>query len=512
MSARVLSWQGCGCSQGRRLLWLVLLAAALTCVPYLVAWLFTPPGYLFSGFLLDSWDCETYLFKIRLGEMGLWWQNWYSPRPGAPARLFWPYIALGKLGSLLGVPGIAMFHAGRLAADVLLALGLCVLAQELRITPWWVPLAGLFWCGSEVLAESPPVPEMRAGWAALTLPHFALSQAVACWCLAFWLRACRGQAKWAAAAAVACTLLGSVHPYMVALPVGACAADAVWRIRVRLETWKGVAFRWVAVAFGGVAGSGWAAWEILRHPWVMEWLARSKTAPLDLLTLAILVAVDVVLCTAGAREWLRSGREDARVLVAAWSGLTGLLYAVPVVPGLEFRKRYLEGLAPVLGLFVPMGMAVAVKKSRAMAVLLVAAVLVGPVVCCARPLVLQTSNPVSYYPQELDAAFRWLSEAARGSLVLSDPVTSNRIPSRALCRTVAGHWAESPGFADLAPVMAQFFSGEDRELQEAVLERFRPEYVLWRRDLFPGAGLEALPGLVPVWEGSRVVVFARQGG
>lgn len=96
--------------------------------------------------------------------------------------------------------------------------------------------------------------------------------------------------------------------------------------------------------------------------------------------------------------------------------------------------------------------------------------------------------------------------------MLPDRVTSNRIPSRALCRTVAGHWAESPGFAELAPVLAGFFSGEDRALQEAVLERFRPDYVLWRRDVFPQAELRAVPRLQSVWECGQVMVFARRGG
>lgn len=53
------------------MLWFALLAAALTFVPYGVAWLFAPPGHVFSGLLLASQDCDTYLFEIRLGEMGM---------------------------------------------------------------------------------------------------------------------------------------------------------------------------------------------------------------------------------------------------------------------------------------------------------------------------------------------------------------------------------------------------------------------------------------------------------
>lgn len=512
MPAHALSWRGCGCSWDRRLPWLAFLAAVLTCVPYLVAWLFTPPGHIFSGFLLASQDCETYLFKIRLGEMGLWWENWYSPRPGPPVRLFWPYIVLGRLGGLLGVPVIVVLHLGRVVAAFALALGLFALGRELGVGPWWVPLAGFFWCGPDSVFLVPPVPEARAAWAALAVPHFALCQAAACWCLVFWLKACRGRAVWAVAAGVACAVAGSVHPYMAALPVGACAADAVWRARVWPGTRGVMALRWLAVALGGMAGAGWPAWEILRSPWVREWLAQSKTPPLDLLTLVALLAADVVLCAAGAGEWLRSGRRDARVLVTGWLGLAAVLCAVPVLPGLEFRRRYLEGLSPVLGLFAPMGMAVILRVRRALAVILAVAVFAGPVAFCVRPVLLGAGDPVAYYPQDLDAAFGWLSGAAPGSLVLSDPVTSNRIPSRALCRTVAGHWAESPGFAELAPVLVGFFSGEDRALQEAVLEQFRPDYVLWRRDAFPRAGLGAIPRLERVWESGSVVIFAWPGG
>lgn len=187
-------------------------------------------------------------------------------------------------------------------------------------------------------------------------------------------------------------MMGSVHPYMAAFPVGACAADAAWKVRVGMGTGRDMALRWLAVAFGSVAGAGWAAWEILRHPWVREWLAQSKTPPLGLLPLAILLAADAVLCTAGAKEWLQSGREDARVLVAAWLGLTAILCTVPVMPGLEFRRRYLEGLAPVLGLLGPLGMVAALKRCRAMVVLLVIAVLVGPVASCAWPVLLGASH------------------------------------------------------------------------------------------------------------------------
>jgi len=511
LRVRGWSWRGCGCCRVRDA-WLAVLAGVLTCVPYLVAWALTPPGHVFSGFLLASQDCETYLFKVRLGEMGRWWENWYSPHPGPPAMLFWPYVLLGRLGGLLGVPAILTFHLGRVAAAFALALGLFALARELRIAPWWVPLAGFFWCGPDAAFLVPAAPEARVAWAALALPHFALCQAAACWCLVFWLRSRRGGVGWAAAAGAACAVVGSVHPYMAALPAGACGVDAASRVRAWAWTWRDAAIRWLAVVVGGAAGAGWVAREIFRLEWLREWLVQSRVLLPGPVVLSEVLAVDAVLCAAGVREWLRSGRPDGRVLAAAWVGLTAVLCTVPVVPGLDFRGRCLEGLAPVLALFPVLGAFALSRKCKAVAVVLVAGVSAGLLAFCVRSAVLGAGDPVAYLPRELDAAFRWLAEEASGSVVLSDPATSNRVPSRALCRTVAGHWAESPGYRELAPVLRGFFSESDPGLQKAVLERFRPDYVLWRCDVFPGAGLEELRGLEPVWERGPVVILAWRGG
>lgn len=265
-------------------------------------------------------------------------------------RLFWPYIALGRLGSLIGAPGIMMFQAGRFAAGVLLVLGLCALARELGIGPWWVPLAGFFWCGSEVLVGSFPVPEMRVAWAALTLPHFALSQAAACWCLAFWLRACRSRARWTVAAGVACAMVGSVHPYVAALLVGGgvCRGRGV-EGPCPAGGRKGYGTQ---VAGSGVRGRGRSGMDSLGDPAapVGQGVACSEQdsapGPVD--------SGGPAGCrcgAAGAEEWLRSGREDA-------------------------------------------GMAAAVRKRRAMAVLLVVAVLAGPVAFCVRPVLLGASDLV----------------------------------------------------------------------------------------------------------------------
>ncbi len=52
-------------------LWTALLLAA-SCLPYLVAWLATPPGHQFVGLVINPLDGNSYLAKIREGWAGSW--------------------------------------------------------------------------------------------------------------------------------------------------------------------------------------------------------------------------------------------------------------------------------------------------------------------------------------------------------------------------------------------------------------------------------------------------------
>ena len=53
--------------------WVLALAVvAISCVPYLAAWISTPPGYQFGGLLVNPGDANTYLSKMRQGWFGSW--------------------------------------------------------------------------------------------------------------------------------------------------------------------------------------------------------------------------------------------------------------------------------------------------------------------------------------------------------------------------------------------------------------------------------------------------------
>ena len=45
---------------------------AVSSLPYLIAWVATPSGYQFGGILVNPFDGNSYLAKMRQGWAGMW--------------------------------------------------------------------------------------------------------------------------------------------------------------------------------------------------------------------------------------------------------------------------------------------------------------------------------------------------------------------------------------------------------------------------------------------------------
>ena len=63
--------------------------AAVSLLPYLLAYLWTPPGHHFAGFFFIADDATTYLAKMREGADGSWlWNDPYTSEPHGGVFLF----------------------------------------------------------------------------------------------------------------------------------------------------------------------------------------------------------------------------------------------------------------------------------------------------------------------------------------------------------------------------------------------------------------------------------------
>jgi len=102
------------------LFWSIFGILIIGLVPFLVAWMLTPPGKLFSGALVNPDDLSVYLSAIRQGKAGEWLFSFtFSPEPLQPRFTYPLYIALGHLIRIVGGEPLIWFHGYRLLCGIL---------------------------------------------------------------------------------------------------------------------------------------------------------------------------------------------------------------------------------------------------------------------------------------------------------------------------------------------------------------------------------------------------------
>ena len=113
-----------------RILLLFLFLLLLIILPYIFAFTTQGEDHVFSGFLVNPLDGNSYLAKMMEGYQGRWLFTLpYSQNPGSGEYIFLFYLFLGHLARVTGLSLIATFHITRVLSVVFLFL---VLYQFLR--------------------------------------------------------------------------------------------------------------------------------------------------------------------------------------------------------------------------------------------------------------------------------------------------------------------------------------------------------------------------------------------
>jgi hypothetical protein len=181
---------------------------AVSCLPYLIAWVATPPGYQFGGILVNPFDGNSYLAKMRQGWAGMWqFHLSYTPEPHDGVYIIYLfYLVSGHVARLTGLPLVFIYHLVRVLAG--LALLVSVYAFLVRLTRDRFERrlgfllvgtsAGLGWLGLAVGAFAIDlwVPEAFAFFSLLTNPHFPLAMALMLLILMHVVWPSRGVRRW----------------------------------------------------------------------------------------------------------------------------------------------------------------------------------------------------------------------------------------------------------------------------------------------------------------------------
>ncbi|RMG05803.1 MAG: hypothetical protein D6735_04925, partial [Acidobacteria bacterium] len=126
----------------------------LTQIPYLYAAWRSDQTAVFSGFLFNPLDGNTYLSKMRQGWEGQWlFELTYSPEKSQPAFLFVFYLLLGHLSRVFHLDLVLTYHLARFVASLALYAALksffeWYLGEKRRVEValfWALSGAGMGW-------------------------------------------------------------------------------------------------------------------------------------------------------------------------------------------------------------------------------------------------------------------------------------------------------------------------------------------------------------------------------
>jgi hypothetical protein len=541
---------------------------ALSCLPYLIAWIATPPGYQFGGILVNPFDGNSYLAKMRQGWAGSWqFHLTYTPEPhdGAPIIYFF-YLGLGHVARWTGLPLILVYHAARLLGGLALLTTTFVFLARLtrdrregRLAFWLVGTsAGLGWLGAALGAYPIDlwVPEAFAFFSLLTNPHFPLAMALMLVIVASVIWPVRSLGRglsqnstepgatpregFAPHFASALHLKSGTYslwcwlvPGLAALglvlvhPLGLIPVYVTLALYLLLRRWLDLV--WPMAELLAAAGSVlfsvpvllYGYWIYVTNPAMAGWAAQNLTPAPRVLDLALGYGLVGLLAILGGVIVIRK-RDRGGLALLAWSVGTLVLVYMPF----PLQRRLLTGLGVPLSVLAGIGLnrwwlsRLTAERARLIAAATVGFSLLGNLFLL---LVLslgvlksdRQADPFArlYLTQDEVNAMQWLLAHAQGEVVLASPRTGALLPGRAGVRVFAGHPYETIN-AKVKQAQAEAFFRD--ELSDDEWQGLQDRYHI--RFVFVGPTERALGGgaylgeMEPAFRVGEVTIYRSRTG
>ncbi len=442
------------------------LVSIIALLPYLLAYLSTPPGHHFAGFFFIADDATTYLAKMRQGADGSWlWNDPYTSEPHGGVFLFSFYLLFGHIAALLHLPLIATYHLARISGAIALVIAadqLCrrLLPAEFRRLALVLVILG---SGAGFLAQAlgnPSVlggrvealdlhlPEISGWYSILAIPHFAWATALIIAALLGLLRTAEAPAwRPVALASAALVALTAIHPQMI--PV----LGLIW-----------VAYQGVLVAWGerpsirSVAAQAvpflstipllaYNAWILFRDPTIAEWARQWRHQAPGPVSLAVSLGVPLLAAILGiVIAWRRRDRGLALLLI--WPPLVIALLYLPNIANIQ--RRLLDALYVPIGILAAVGIKTLTSRLHRARARRIEGLLVT--VCCLSSAIVLAialrfasgAFAEAYVGGDTWRAMQWLSaNHQQGDRVLSSPGAGQLLPAWAGTQVYVGHYSET---------------------------------------------------------------------
>ena len=440
--------------------------AALSLLPYLLAYAMTPPGHHFAGFFFIADDATTYLAKMQQGAAGAWtWTDPYTSEPHGGVFLFGFYLLLGHLGALLHLPLIVVYHLARISGAIALVLAVDRLSRRLLPPPLRNLALTLVVLGSGLgfvaqLLGNPAVlghqlealdlhlPELSGFYSILAIPHFAWATALIVASFIGLLRLSEAPGwRVIVATGLTMTALTAIHPQMI--PV----IFLVWlAYRAVLYAWGDrPTLRVLSAEVAAFAVTGpllaYNAWILYRDPTIAEWASQWRHQAPAPLSLALSLGLPLLAALAGmAVTWRR--RDRGLALVMVWPLLVIVLLYAPNLANIQ--RRLLDAVYVPLGVLAAVGLRAVTARLRPARARRLERLLM-PAFCFSSAIVLAIALrfasgafPEAYIQNDAWQAMQWLSDHHRADdRVLSSPQAGLLIPAHSGVPVYVGHYSET---------------------------------------------------------------------
>jgi len=511
--------------------------AALSLLPYLLAYLWTPPGHHFAGFFFIADDATTYLSKMREGADGSWlWNDPYTSEPHGGVFLFGFYLLFGHLAGLLHVPMVAAYHVAGITGAIALVLAAERLCRRV-LPPDRVNLgvvlvvlgsgAGFLAqaagnpaiLGSPVEALDLHLPELSGWYSILAIPHFAWATALIITALLS-LLAIMDAPGWRPLALTAASLIAltAIHPQMIpvlaVIWIGYRAVLLLWGQR---PFWRALATE--AMAFAATLPLlAYNAWILFRDPTIAEWARQWRHQAPGPVSLALSLGLPLVLAIVGMSvAWRR--RDQGLALMLVWPPLVIALLYLPNLANIQ--RRLLDALFVPIGILAAVGLTnltARLHRARARRI----QVILVTVSCFSSAIVLAialrfASGAFSeaYINDDAWQAMQWLSSHHQADdRALSAPGAGQLLPAWAGVPVYVGHYSETLDyFQKIRNVSAILRSTEPDSAVQNFLTANRLTLLYWGPDeLATGFHPDDHAYLHAVFRHGAVTIYRVTGG
>jgi hypothetical protein len=479
-------------------------------LPYLIGWLTSPAGWVFSGILANHNDFSAYIAAMRQGAEGNWLFHFnFSPEYWQPKLMLPLYMTAGKVIGPFSHAFVFWFNVLRSLAFLVTLLALYGWVRQVlpangrtRLTAWLLIVfgGGLSWAiwpataaWGVPFAYFPDIsmPEFSTLLVAINPPHYMLGLGLEVLLFICVLRLAESgnKLKWAIAGAAAAFGLGLVYVYHSAV------VGAVIGVYLLVLAWQAGKIPWRTWLYGGVIVAPLVPLLFYYGYWVNRdpaWASYvnsglNEISPPPLLGLVIGFGLMGLLAVIGLRRWLKSGQT---LFVPIWLVVNLILMYVPVV---QYSGRFTLGLIVPVGTLAAYGLEAVLlpwlrerpfyqrfgqltptpyDSLRRVFLLLTMPAALMVILFLAQNVTLIKDFP-NYLPDEELEAAQWLAEnSTEGDVVLAYYPIGNYLPSVADSRVFAGQFFLTLDFENKTTQVEQFWdegtadSWRDSFLQE----------------------------------------------